>query len=137
MAIVIKGMKKPQSCPECAFDDSCYCTLGGDGMKNCPIICEVGDDFIGTAQSEEFGFLKKFAKEGDFFFEVCKRQLRSLWTAYCIRYDLDVDTLAYDTQLKEVWLSLRIEGEDCWMAADDEGTVGFEEFDDYMCEEMV
>lgn len=37
MAILIKGMKKPENCANCPFDDSCFCTIGS-GWDNCPLI---------------------------------------------------------------------------------------------------
>lgn len=34
---------------------------------------------------------------------MCRDQLRHLWTAYCLRYDLDVDTSVYDNDLLSLW----------------------------------
>lgn len=41
MAVLIKGMEKPENCAACPFDDSCYCTIG-KGLEDCPLI-EVGE----------------------------------------------------------------------------------------------
>ena len=30
-------------------------------------------------------------------------QLRALWTAYCLHYDLDIDTAEYDNRMMEIW----------------------------------
>ncbi len=35
--------------------------------------------------------------------EVCRDQLRCLWTAYCLRHNLDVDTSVYDNDLLSLW----------------------------------
>lgn len=32
-----------------------------------------------------------------------KRQLRSLWTAYCLHHDLEADTRDYDYDILRIW----------------------------------
>lgn len=51
----------------------------------------------------EVEYMKKFASETDFSFEVCRDQLRALWTAYCLHNGLDCDTGRYDNALLELW----------------------------------
>lgn len=36
MAVLIKGMRKPENCAECPFDNNCFCTIG-NGWKDCPL----------------------------------------------------------------------------------------------------
>lgn len=78
----------------------------------------------------EFKYLCDFARQGDFFFQIARNQLRSLWTAYCFHANLDVDTLGYDCELREVWNNVQIPN-DC---TDFEN---FESFDHFMCAELV
>ena len=86
---------------------------------------------------QEFEFIVDFIKEADFGYDVCRRQLRSLWTAYCLHNGYDCDTLQYDISLNEVWASI-IQNNSCpWCDDEDEGVVGFDLFYDYMCEEVV
>lgn len=89
---------------------------------------------------DELQYILKFAAEEDVLFDVVRRQLRSLWTAYCLHKGYECDTLQYDTALCSVWESLL--GNDNydvtdWQDNEDEGVVGFDLFDDYMCEELV
>lgn len=89
-------------------------------------------------EDDELQYILKFASKEDFGFEVIRKQLRSLWTAYCIRKDYCCDTLQYDIKLNLVWSRLldnKTYTDTDWQ---DEGEVlGFELFDNYMCEEMV
>lgn len=85
----------------------------------------------------EMAFILKFAREEDFCFTVTKKQLRSLWTAYCIRHDYEVDTKPYDDDLRWIWSAV-CENSTCpWGENEEDGIVGFEEFDNYMCEEVL
>ena len=34
------------------------------------------------------------------------KQLRTLWTAYCIHQNMSIDTLSYDRELRQVWQAL-------------------------------
>lgn len=51
----------------------------------------------------EFAYILDFAKTTDFYYEVTRDQLRSLWTAYCIHCKYECDTYSYDTQLSQIW----------------------------------
>ena len=48
----------------------------------------------------EFDFLSDFVAENCFDVEVCRDQLRVLWTAFCLHHGLIVDTHNYDLHLK-------------------------------------
>lgn len=83
----------------------------------------------------------RFAKEEDFgegniceSDELCRKQLRSLWTAYCIYNDYEVDTAPYDSDIAKVWDAV-IENRTVLGSRDifDD----FDCFDDFMCEELV
>lgn len=56
-----------------------------------------------AAGVEERAYILAFAGGACFEEEVCCRQLRSLWTAYCLHNGLDVDTAQYDGDLLTVW----------------------------------
>lgn len=83
------------------------------------------------SKEAELKYLKQFAFESCFDTEVCRDQLRSLWTAYCFHHDLDVDTASYDNDLRVVWGVLAdIEGETAdWS--------DFDSFERFMCKELV
>lgn len=88
-------------------------------------------------EQTEMGFMLKFAREEDFFFEVTRKQLRSLWTAYCIRHDYECDTKPYDDDLRWIWQALQ-ENKSCpWHDDEEDQTIGFDLFDNYMCEEVI
>ena len=57
------------------------------------------------------------------------KQLKSLWTSYCICKGYEVDTLSYDRDLADVW-NILVENES-------NPFVEFEKFDNYMCEDLV
>lgn len=45
-----------------------------------------------------------FAKGSEHLDEdVVQKQLRALWTAYCLHHNLDVDTRSYDNDLLSLW----------------------------------
>lgn len=106
-----------------AFESIEYITVYGGAV-------EVEDD--------ELQHILKFASEEDFGFETVRKQFRSLWTAYCLHRDYCCDTLHYDIKLNTIWsrlLNNKTYKDTDWQ---DEGEVlGFELFDNYMCEEMV
>ncbi len=52
---------------------------------------------------EELEFIQAFIGGACFDEEVCREQLRCLWTAYCLRHNLDVDTSVYDNDLLSLW----------------------------------
>lgn len=87
-------------------------------------------------EQSEMAFMLAFARNEDFDFEVTRKQLRSLWTAYCIRHDYEVDTQHYDLDLRWIWKALQ-ENRSCpWYDCED-GIMGYDLFDAYMCEEVL
>lgn len=85
---------------------------------------------------EEFEFILDFVKDGDFGFSVCCRQLRSLWTAYCLHNNMECDTRCYDNDIRDIYNVLGKNTSCPWRDDDEEGIVGFELFDMYMGEEL-
>lgn len=79
----------------------------------------------------EFEFLLKFAEESFIGEEVASEQLRSLWVAYCLHHDLDVDTRGYDEDLRELWNSVSKEEGDTQNWSD------LDSFGDFMCSWLV
>lgn len=89
-------------------------------------------------QDSELKAICKFAEEeADFFFDVCKRQLRSLWTAFCIHSGYECDTRGYDNDLREVWEAVKQNKSNPWDDGVNGEEVWFDLFDDFMCEEVV
>ena len=82
-------------------------------------------------KKREFEYLKSFSREAFFDTEVCRDQLRSLWTAYCLHNDLIVDTGAYDSDILELWSVVSISEEDTAEWSD------FDSFDNFMCAYLV
>ena len=80
-------------------------------------------------RNEEFEYLLKFAEEADLSEEVCRLQLRSLFTAYCLHKDFDTDTLQYDLACRDLWEKVEEKDTACWG--------DFDSFDDYLCWYMV
>ena len=83
------------------------------------------------AQTQELQYIFSFATEGCFDTEVACDQLRSLWTAYCLRYGLVVDTLKYDNDLSAVWARVAADESDTAFWSD------FDSFDNYMCTNLL
>ena len=54
-------------------------------------------------RQDELSFMLRFAETAFLSEQVCADQLRSLWSAYCIHDDLDMDTGEYDHDLSELW----------------------------------
>lgn len=80
----------------------------------------------------EFEYLKKFAKTGDFDFQLARDQFRALWTAYCFHEGLDVDTARYDRYLRDLW--------DAIPAGSDPRDIDWRDFDafgNFMCAYLV
>lgn len=48
-------------------------------------------------------YMAAFVAEAFFDSEIECDQLRALWTAYCLHYNLDVDTAEYDQELRKLW----------------------------------
>jgi len=55
------------------------------------------------SKGAELHYLLSFIAESPFDVEICRDQLRCLWTAYCFHQNLDVDTAQYDEDLRDVW----------------------------------
>ena len=80
---------------------------------------------------DEIEFIYAFVKKSNFGkFGVC-RQLRNLWTAYCLHQNLNVDTAWYDTMLFSIWVKIPIDGQETayWL--------NFAQFDMFMCRDLV
>lgn len=90
-----------------------------------------GNIDIRKCRAAEYEFLKRFIREECFDEEICRDQLRMLWAAYCLHYDLWVDTADYDNDLLQLWnvLSETGDGTSEWSDYDD--------FDNFMCAYMV
>lgn len=85
-----------------------------------------------TDRTREFEFLKGFVQEGFLGVECCRNQLKALWTAYCIHQNLDVDTAPYDNDIMRLWNTMQDSGcnvSDVWET--------FEQFDDFLCQDLV
>ena len=82
-------------------------------------------------RNAEFEFMVSFAMQSCFDEDICRNRFRMLWTAYCLHYDLDVDTASYDSDLREMWEAV---------AADEEDTADWSDFDSFgsfMCRYLV
>lgn len=101
------------------------------------VVMEMAADVIehlwkkNSAKKLELEYLKTFAHEAYFDTEICRDQLRSLWTAYCLHNDLMVDTATYDSDILELWsvVSLGEKNTTEWSS--------FDSFDDFMCAHLV
>lgn len=82
-------------------------------------------------EKEEFRFICSFAQMNDFGSETICDQLRSLWTAYCLHYGLEVDAARYDAMLWSAWCKLSAENTEaaCWTS--------YDSFADYMAVLLV
>lgn len=76
-------------------------------------------------------YVLAFADENCFDAELACNQLRSLWTAHCLRYGLNVDTRTYDHDLTNVWAQVSATEDDtaCWS--------DFNSFDTFMSADLV
>ena len=57
------------------------------------------------------------------------KQLHSMWVAYCIFSDYEVDTATYDSQIARLWNILSNNTTNPFL--------NFTDFDNYMCEDLV
>lgn len=73
-----------------------------------------------------FAYLLEFAESVELGNVVGCKQLRSLWTTYCIINEVNPDTKTYDTDLFTLWEIVQ----SVWI-----GT-SFDEFDEFMCEDL-
>lgn len=81
--------------------------------------------------TEEFEYMRKYADGADFSADVCREQLRSLWTAYCLHQNLDCDTGRYDIDLMRLWEAVRDTEPDTTDWSD------YDSFDGFMCRQLV
>lgn len=79
----------------------------------------------------EFEYITDYIDESFFDSEICRDQLRSLWTAHCLHHDIDVDTGLYDYALMELWCRLALSEEDTADWGD------YESFGKFMSEYLV
>lgn len=84
-----------------------------------------------SERTQELRFILSFAEENCFDTELARSQLRSLWTAYCLRHSLDADTSGYDCDLMEIWA--KIEALECDTACWSD----YDSFSGFMCAELV
>lgn len=82
-------------------------------------------------REKELAYIIGFAVESYFDNELTCQQIRSLWTAYCFHYALDVDTADYDADLAAIWKEIVQMEEDTAYWSD------FDSFDMFMCAELV
>lgn len=76
-------------------------------------------------------YVLDFANENCFDAELTCNQLRSLWTAHCLRYGLNVDTSEYDKDLMTVWAqAAAVEGDTAYWS-------DYSSFDSFMCAHLV
>ena len=81
-------------------------------------------------RNEELDFIIVFVEQAeDFDSAPVVFQLRSLWTAYCIHKNIDVDTARYDSDLKLVYGAVE--------SNDTNDFYSFEDFEQFMCEYLV
>ena len=86
---------------------------------------------VNRERSQELQYIISFAEESRFEMEPAHSQLRSLWTAYCLHHNLDVDTSKYDHDLMAIWAQVSAtEGDTaCWS--------DFDSFDAFMSADLV
>lgn len=68
----------------------------------------------------EFRFLLAYAGESALDEEICRDQLRMLWTAFCLHHNYDVDTKQYDERQMTLWTEVQNTGD---------GTSEWEDYD--------
>ncbi len=88
---------------------------------------------------KELDFILDFARNEDLGYDACCKQLRSLWTAYCLHNDLLPDTGLYDNDLLVIWNVVKKNTTHPWIWTDrdsEENGDAFESFDLYMGSEL-
>ena len=82
-------------------------------------------------RTQELQYIISFTGEICLDTETARSQLRSLWTAYCLHYNLDVDTNGSDHDLMDIWAQVSATESDtaCWS--------DFDSFDHFMCANLV
>ena len=82
-------------------------------------------------RNAEFKFMASFAMQSCFDEDICRDQFRMLWTAYCLHHNLDVDTVNYDSDLRELWEAVSADQEDTSDWSD------YDSFDHFMSRYLV
>lgn len=87
-----------------------------------------------TFEQDMYNRILRFADEEDFECALSEnsitlRQLHSMWVAYCILNDCEVDTATYDSQIARLWNALSNNTTNPF--------INFTDFDNYMCEDLV
>lgn len=87
----------PSGCDYDGKTDTCH--FNQSGRKNST------DGYASANRKAEFSYLLEFAASAEFDGSqgVQMRQLRTLWSAYCLRHNLDVDTRQYKDDLTILW----------------------------------
>lgn len=73
----------------------------------------------------------EYIEGADFDNRVCIRQLRALWTAFCIRCDILPDTSTYDNFIDEMWQALAYNETSPW------SSMRKEKFEEYMMRDLI
>ena len=81
-----------------------------------------------SLSASELAFCKRFAVQ--LHDSSSLKQLRTLWTAYCIHQDMRIDNLSYDRELLQVWQA--IESASCRYEAEE--VKNLQAFSNYMAE---
>lgn len=108
-----------------------FTILGEPAGKGRPRFRSVGPYVKTYTPEKTASYIIGFAVESSFDNELACQQLRSLWTAYCFHWGLDVDTASYDADLAAVWREIAQLEEDTAYWSD------FDSFDSFMCAELV
>ena len=88
-------------------------------------------DQAAEERTRELQYIVSFAGAGGFDMELACNQLRSLWTAYCLRHNLAVDTGTSDHTLMDVWERIAaVEGDTAYWS-------DYDSFDNFMCANLV
>jgi hypothetical protein len=82
------------------------------------------DGAMTVSMEAEMGQMKAFTMDACFDVEICRDQLRCLWTAYCIHHDLEADTSRYDSSMKELWDAI---------SQDEACTADWDGYDSFYC----
>lgn len=116
--------------PNGEFCDRCDYSVKTDSCKHNPKAATP------VKTDERMNFILKFVKEtGDFTDCNSFYQLKSLWTAYCLVLNVDVDSQRYDENLRKIWDAMQ-EADNC-PYEDPNLETAFEHFDFDMCRELV
>lgn len=82
-----------------------------------------------VAQDKMLAKILQFAEAESFEVSVSLKQLKALWSAYCIAQDYEPDTAAYDSHLKQIWSVLKKNPSNPFR--------DYVSFDSYMCMDLV